>query len=154
MCIDDKNPHEEKCIQLARKPLRFQQKWGRRAGVLYLVMAAACIGLCFAFLGLTWKMVEFLAGNAPNGQQPGRGLIGPSCAVGLMLGFLAGYVGYKGLYCFGEAIKSFRGDRTDQLLVKYHDGITALMQNQAAFSEEPSKADPPKTPPATDQPGG
>ena len=47
-----------------------------------------------------------------------------------MFGFFSGYLFYKGIFFFYKSIDFFRGDFTSHLLIKYHDGILALMQNQ------------------------
>lgn len=134
--------NEDRCIQRARKSVRFHEKWGRLCGVLYLVLATGSIGVGFFFITLVWRFANLMGPNAPNQQQPaqGGGNLEPAWGIGLLLGFIAGWLCYKGAHLSCEAFRFFQGDRANRLLLEYHDAFAAIMQSQNTGKEGDSRS--------------
>jgi hypothetical protein len=121
---------EEKCINSARKQVQLYQKWGRWNAAPFFLLAIFYAGLAVTFLLITIYMVRNFLGLQPNPNQPQINAIKQGFGLGLLFGFFSGWLFYKGIFFFYKSIDFLRGDCISHLLIKYHDGILALMQNQ------------------------
>ena len=50
--------------------------------------------------------------------------------LGVILGFITGWVFFKGTFCLVESSKCFRSDLNDRLLVEYHDGLVSMLNGR------------------------
>jgi len=125
---------EEKCIQNAKKQIAHEKKWGRWDAVSYLFLSIVLITAGIAGLYFITNFVKKIAemGNPANPNQQMIDAAKQGLALGLVFGCGIGLFLLKGVFYLYESIKLFRGDITNNLLIKYHDGILALMQNQNA----------------------
>ena len=90
---------EEKCIRNAREVVQFDKKWGRWSGSFYLIASVAYIilGLLFGMFVL-WYIDPMVNPPKQNLQQidPVKGAM----AVGMILGFISGFMLFKGIGFF------------------------------------------------------
>jgi sterol desaturase/sphingolipid hydroxylase (fatty acid hydroxylase superfamily) len=140
---------EEKCLRRARKRLDQEKKWGKWMPAISLAGAAAFLGVGVAFILIAFKMVAQFQQQLQ--QPPGQNAAPLGMAIGILLGFLAGSGFFKAAMQLAEFIKWLRGDLTYPLLLKYHDGLAALMSHEAL--QEAASAGP-MPPSAVDLPPG
>jgi hypothetical protein len=122
---------EEKCIQNAKKQIAQEKKWGHWIASLNLFFSIVLITAAITGIFFIINFVEKLAamGNPANANQQMIDAAKQGLALGMTFGLGFGVFIFKGLFYLCESIKQFRGDITNNLLIKYHDGIVALMQN-------------------------
>jgi hypothetical protein len=131
-----KGEREERCLKRARKQLKFQHKWGKLAGGFYLFLAICLMGLAILFCGFMYFLVNHFMlnpNNPPQANNP-RNLATSGLIIGMLMGFLSGLWLFKGMFYLVEAIKYFRGDPTDYLLVFYHDLLLELNKDSPECS--------------------
>ena len=123
--MKDSSEREKKCILQARKRLTSFAKHGKWLGIAYIILAILVVGLGLAMTYLVYKIFTTLAFNQQqqNAMWQGYGL-------GLGLGFMAGFMLYEGLFHLAEAIKYIRGNIADFLLIRYHDALINLMNEE------------------------
>jgi|HubBroStandDraft_2_1064218.scaffolds.fasta_scaffold658466_1 hypothetical protein len=145
----DTKEREDKCVKLARKQVQFQKKWGKWGALFNLIFSLAFIGMGFVLIHFVMTLGRFLP-QPPKVQDAERqGLV-----LGVILGFIAGFMFYKGTWCLVESIKSFRGDLNDRLLVEYHDGLVSVLNDRASDAPPGGDTSTPRSPPVTDACGG
>jgi hypothetical protein len=121
---------DEECIERARKYVRTAVKWGRWAGVFYSIGGLVMIGIAAAFCLLLIQASRRL-GNMPNPAAPQPpNLMWDGFVVGVILGFTAAAIAFKGGMYVMHGFQLFHGERSYELLVRYHDGLTTLVQNE------------------------
>ena len=89
----------------------------------------------------------------PRRPQP-RELAWMGFSLGLILGFIAGFPLFKGMHCLVEGIELFRGDRINELLLRYHDAIMTMMQSERAESANAANGEQPEGPISLDRRSG
>src|SRR5271157_4052633 len=91
-----RRPTDAECIERARKVVGLYKKWGKSIGIFYCLLGGASMALAIGFGYIVWLLAQ-LAGQAQNpaGPQP-RDLNLLGFVVGLVFGFLAGYLLFKG----------------------------------------------------------
>jgi hypothetical protein len=120
------SPHaREKCIKRARKSVALLDKWGYWSGIGYLVLGLVCIGIVICFIVLLQHIAQM-----PGNPQQVQNNMWEGFLLGIIFGFLTGYLVYKSAFCFFESIKFFRGDPMDRILLEYHEALLNLMHNQ------------------------
>jgi hypothetical protein len=106
------------------------EKWGIWAAIFQVTMGIAFAALAIAF-GYCLKCVADFVGNAQNPGMPQvPNLIWQGFVLGLVFGAISGYLLFKGAHLVVQAIEMFRGDKTYTLLVRYHDGIMNMMEDE------------------------
>jgi hypothetical protein len=130
------NIPEPKCIQRARKNVKALQKWGRWMGLGYITLGIACFAIPCMITALLYRLAMDHLAIAPNNpvlqqqfqQQNNAEMEG--YATGLIGGFAAGFIFFRGLYEIGSGINFLRGDPTSQTLVKYYDTFLELTRKE------------------------
>jgi hypothetical protein len=123
---------EEKCIQKAKKKITDGRKWGHWLAALYLFYSIVLITAGIAGIYFITNFVEQIAGIA-NPANPNQQMVDAAkqgLALGLIFGCVIGLFFFKGIFYLFEAMNLFRGDITNNLLIKYHEGILEFMQNK------------------------
>jgi hypothetical protein len=124
------------CIERARKVVRLRKNWGKSIGVFYCLLGVVTMAISIGFGYVVWLITQ-LAVQLPNQAAPQpRDLTWLGFAVGLVLGFLAGFMLFKGAHLLGQGIIFIRGDRISELLISYYDGIRDIMEKEREVSDE------------------
>jgi hypothetical protein len=136
---------DAECIDRARKRMRSLEKWGKWVAASYAAMGIAMVALAVCFSCLVVSFVR-LGANAQIPAAPRQAdLAWMGFSLGLMFGFLAGLLLFKGMFYVVEAIVFLRGNRTCELLLRYHDGIRTAMQNEGEESTNVAGSRQPRT---------
>ncbi|MGO8745508.1 MAG: hypothetical protein ACLQNE_05920 [Thermoguttaceae bacterium] len=145
---------DAECIDRVRKQVRLTEKWGRWTLVSSLITGIASVALAIGF-GYGVQLVANLCGNVQNPVAPQpRELAWMGFSLGLILGFIAGFSLFKGMHYLVEGIELFRGDRINELLLRYHDAIMTMMQSERAESANAANGEQPEGPISLDQRSG
>ena len=122
---------EECCLKRARKQYEHVQKWGKWIGGIYVLFAVVYLGIGIAFLIIFMNIADFLGQNN-NQWQNGwwQGL-----TLGMVVGCCLIMLLWKGGFYLFYAVKYFRNDPSDHLIVLYHDLLMKLME-QAKETEK------------------
>jgi hypothetical protein len=121
---------EEKCVKRARRQVQLFQKWGRWWAIFCLLLSITFVVLGIMLFNRVLDTIANIAMLDPKINQQQIEHIKMCVKIGLTLGVGLGFIFLKAAQLLAESIFMLRGDTTSHLLIKYHDGILALMQNQ------------------------
>ncbi|MEN6496627.1 MAG: hypothetical protein ABFD16_20250 [Thermoguttaceae bacterium] len=143
---------DSECIERARKQVEFLEKWGKWAGIGYVALGVLTAAPAFGFFWLVGLFAADLHANAQNPAAPQpRDLMWAGFTLGLVMGILAGVSLHKAGHLVVQGIGYLRGEPTSSLLVRYHNGIAAMIENQREECENADTTQPPQGATLSDQ---
>jgi hypothetical protein len=133
---------DAECIDRARKVVCFHEKYGRRAAMFRFALAFVLMAVAINFADFLFRVINPNPAM-PNPANPAAWL---GFSMGMLMGFFSGVAAFKGAHCLAQGIEYLRGERVYRLLLRYHDGLVAMMRNENDESATESAGRQPQGP--------
>ena len=112
---------DEEYVETVRNQLR----QGKKVAIISMVFAVVIS------VGLIWllpKFFELVGAFGKDSADKDTTMTWAGFVVGILIGFFFGVVMHKAVKLFMNSLTLFRGDRTQTLLIKYHDLAVGLAE--------------------------